>query len=165
MRVDKPAIIKEILYSIKSEYGVYHNRYIRDSLIFWLLCSGVHLYNMGEIKTADIDKKEKKITVHNVVYDILDDDVLALIEEWGKCDYVESERFGSVYLAESEYLFSPNVIDRFFEEKSSSGVFIAAVSRVSNHYFDVTGKRITMTSLGVTMPRVFSDVVEIIEVH
>jgi len=164
MRVDHPKIIKDVLSSIKIEYGFNHNRYIRDSLVFWLLCSGVHLYNMGDIRNVEINRTEKQITVNDIVYNIIDDDVIALIDEWNKCVYVESERFGPVYLAESEYLFRPTVIDRLFEEKSNSGVFIAAMRRISEHYFDVTGKRITMTSMGVTMPGVFSDVVEIIEI-
>jgi len=165
MRVDHPEIIREVLTTIRSEYGFYHNRYIRDSLIFWLMCSGVHLYNMGEIKLADINYKEKQISVNGTVYSIIDDEVVSLIKEWDDCVYVESERFGPVYLADGDYLFRPTVVDRLFEEKSSNGVFIAAIRRISNHYFDVTGKRITMTSLGVTMPGVFNDVVEIIEVE
>ena len=165
MRVDSPEIIKEVLETIRTEYGFNHNRYIRDSLVFWLMCSGVHLYNMGEIKTADVNKKEKQIAVNGIVYSIIDDDILTLIDEWVNCVYVESERFGPVYLADSEYLFRPTIVDRLFEEKSNSGVFIAAIRRISNHYFDITGKRITMTSLGVTMPGVFNDVVEIFEVE
>ena len=165
MRVDSPEIIKEVLETIRTEYGFNHNRYIRDSLVFWLMCSGVHLYNMGEIKTADVNKKEKQIAVNGIVYSIIDDDILTLIDEWVNCVYVESERFGPVYLADSEYLFRPTIVDRLFEEKSNSGVFIAAIRRISNHYFDVTGKRITMTSLGVTMPGVFNDEVEIFEVE
>ena len=165
MRVDHPEIIKDVLESIRVEYGFNHNRYIRDSLIFWLLCSGVHLYNMSDIRTADVNHKEKQITVNGFVYDIIDDDVIVLMDKWTKCVYVESERFGPVYLAETEFLFSPTVVDRLFEEKSNTGVFLAAVRRISNHYFDVTGKRITMTSMGVTMPGVFSDVVEVIEIE
>jgi len=165
MRVDHPKIIKDVLESIRVEYGFNHNRYIRDSLIFWLLCSGVHLYNMSDIRTADVNQKDKQITVNGFAYDIIDDDVLTLLEKWTQCVYVESERFGPVYLAETEFLFSPTVVDRLFEEKSNTGVFLAAVRRISNHYFDVTGKRITMTSMGVTMPGVFSDVVEVIEIE
>ena len=164
MRVDNPTIIKDVLDSIRSEYGFNHNRYIRDSLVFWMLSSGVHLYNMGEIKTTDVNPAEKQISVNGFVYKIIDDDMLALIDEWSKCVYVESERFGPVYLADSEYLFRPTVVDALFDERSSSGVFLAAMRRVSDHYFDVTGKRITMTSMGVTMPGVFSDVVEIVEI-
>ena len=164
MRVDKPQIIKDILDSIRIEYGFNVNRYIRDSLVFWLMSSGVHLYNMGEIKNSDINREEKQITANGIVYKIIDDEVIRLIDEWNKCVYVESERFGPVYLADSEYLFRPTVVDRIFEEKSSSGVFIAAIRRVSNHYYEITGRRITMTSMGVTMPGVFNDVVEIIEV-
>ena len=164
MRVDKPEIIKEVLSTIRSDYGFNHNRYIRDSLVFWLMCSGVHLYNMSDIKTADVNRAEKQITVNEIVYKIIDDDVIRLIDEWDKCVYVESERFGPVYLAEVEYLFRPTVVDRLFEEKSNSGVFIAAIRRISDHYFDITGRRITMTSMGVTMPGVFSDVVEVIEI-
>ena len=164
MRVNKPETIKEILSSIRNEYGSYQNRYIRDSLVFWLMCSGVHLYNMSEIKLADINRGEKKMSVNGVVYDIIDDDIFLLMDAWAQCEYIESERYGSVFLTESEYLFGPNVVDRMFDDKSSSGSFIAAIRRVSNHYYEVTGKRITMTSLGVTMPRVFTDVVEIIEI-
>ena len=165
MRVNSPVVIKDVLASIRGEYGFNHNRFIRDSLIFWLMCSGVHLYNMGDIKTADINRKDKVISVNGTVYDIVDDDVLTLIDEWSKCVYVESERFGPVYLADGEYLFKPTVVDRLFEEKSNSGVFIAAIRRISNHYFDITGKRLTMTSMGVTMPGVFNDVVEIFEIE
>ena len=165
MRVDNPEQIKDILDTIKSEYGFNHNRYVRDSLIFWLMCTGVHLYNMGEIKTADINYKDKQISVNGVVYPIIEDDIISLIREWEQCAYVESERFGPVYLAEGEYLFRPTIVDRLFEEKSNSGVFVAAIRRISNHYFDVTGKRITMTSMGVTMPGVFNDVVEIFEIE
>ncbi|MCL2124601.1 MAG: hypothetical protein FWH33_01270 [Oscillospiraceae bacterium] len=165
MRVDHPDIIKDVLTTIRSEYGFNHNRYIRDSLVFWLMGSGVHLYNMSEIKNSDIDREKKLITVNGTEYQIIDDEVLRLIDEWSKCVYVESERFGPVYLADGEYLFRPTVVDALFEEKSSSGVFIAAIRRISEHYFDATGKRITMTSMGVTMPGVFSDVVEIIEIE
>jgi len=164
MRVNKPDTIKDILHSVRSEYGSYENRYIRDSLVFWLMCSGVHLYNIADIKTADINVVDKTIKVNGTVYDVIDDDIFKLIEAWAKCTYIESTRYGSVFLTDSEYLFRPNVVDRLFDEKSSSGSFIAAISRISNHYFDVTGKRITMTSLGVTMPRVFTDVIEIIEI-
>ena len=164
MRVDNPKAIKEVLEAIRGEYGFNHNRYIRDSLVFWMICSGVHLYNMSDIKTAEINRAEKQISVNGYVYDIIDDEVITLIDDWDKCVYVESERFGPVYLAESEYLFRPTVVDRLFDERSASGVFIAAIRRISDHYFDVTEKRITMTSLGVTMPGVFSDVVEIIEI-
>jgi len=165
MRVDHPKIIKDVLESIRGEYGFYHNRYIRDSLIFWLLSSGVHLYNMGEIKITDINRNEKQIAVNGFSYKIIDDDVITLIDKWAECVYVESERFGPVYLADNEYLFRPTVVDALFGEKSSNGVFLAAIRRISDHYFDITGKRITMTSLGVTMPGVFSDVVEIIEIE
>ena len=164
MRVDNPEIIKSVLESIRSEYGFNHNRYIRDSLVFWLMCSGVHLYNMPDIKLSDINRQEKQINVNGIVYSIIDDDVITLIDDWSKCVYVESERFGPVYLAESEYLFAPTIVDRLFDEKSSSGVFIAAISRIANHFFDMTGRRITMSSMGVTMPGVFSDVVEVIEI-
>ena len=165
MRVNKPELIKEIIETISRYYGFNHNRRIRDSLVFWLMCSGVHLYNMSEIKTADVNKEKKEITVNGVVYPIIDDDIIKLLDEWSKCVYVESERYGPIYLAESEFLFRPTVIDRLFEDRSSSGVFIAAIRRISEHYYEATGKRITMTSMGVTMPGVFSDVVEIIEVH
>ena len=164
MRVNEPKLIKEVIETIRSEYFFNHNRFIRDSLVFWLMCSGVHLYNMSDIKTADVNREEKQITVNGIVYKIIDDDVLNLIDEWTKCVYVESERFGPVFLADSEYLFRPTIVDRLFDERSSSGVFVAAIRRVSEHYYDVTGKRITMTSLGVTMPGVFTDVVEIIEI-
>jgi len=163
-RVDKPKIIKEVLAVIKNSYEANPNRYLRDGLIFWLMCSSVHLYNMGEIKTSDINREARQITVEGTTYDIMDDDVITFIEAWLKCDYVESERFGPVYLDDSDYLFKPNVIDRIFDEKSQSGVFVAAIRRISDHFFDATGRRITMTSLGVTMPRVFTDVVEIIEI-
>ncbi|MCL2045147.1 MAG: hypothetical protein FWG88_02015 [Oscillospiraceae bacterium] len=164
MRVNKPDIIKEILYSVKDEYGSYHNRYVRDSLVFWLMCSGVHLYNIADIRTEDVNREAKQIKVNGTEYDIIDDDIFALMDAWAQCTYIESTRYGSVFLTDSEYLFRPNVVDRLFDEKSSSGSFIAAISRISNHYFDVTGKRITMTSVGVTMPRVFTDVIEIIEI-
>ena len=165
IRVDTPEIIRDVLESVRSEYGFNHNRYIRDSLVFWLMSSGVHLYNMGDIKTTDINREEKQITVNGIVYNIIDDEILTLLDDWGKCVYVESERFGPVYLAESEYLFRPTVVDRIFEEKSNTGVFIAAIRRIANHYYDMTGKRLTMTSMGVTMPGVFSDVVEIFEIE
>ena len=165
MRVDQPELIKEVLETVRSEYGFNHNRYIRDSLIFWLMCSGVHLYNMGEIKLTDINRKDKQIAVNGLVYNIIDDDILTLIDEWDKCVYVESERFGPVYLADSVYLFKPTVVDALFDDRSSSGVFIAAIRRISNHYFDMTEKRITMTSMGVTMPGVFNDVIEVIEIE
>ena len=165
MRVDQPNMIKDILSTIRSEYGFNHNRYIRDSLVFWMLCSGVHLYNMGEIKVTDIYREEKQIKVNGSIYKIIDDDEISLIDEWTKCVYVESERFGPVYLADNEYLFRPTVVDALFDEKSSSGVFMAAIRRISDHYYDITEKRITMTSMGVTMPGVFSDVVEIIEIE
>ena len=164
MRVDNPEIIKEVLATIRSEYGFNHNRYIRDSLVFWLMCSGVHLYNMGDIKTEDIKRDEKQISVNGYNYDIIDDDVVTLIDEWVKCVYVESERFGPIYLADNEYLFRPTIVDVLFDEKCSSGVFVAAIRRISNHFFDMTGKRITMTSMGVTMPGVFNDVVEVFEI-
>ena len=165
MRIDQPEAIKEILESVRLEYGFNHNRFIRDSLIFWLMCSGVHLYNMGEIKTADINRNERQIIVHGITYKIIDDDVITLIDEWDKCVYVESERFGPVYLADGEYLFRPTVVDRLFDEKSSTGVFVAAIRRIATHFFEISGRRLTMTSMGVTMPGVFSDVVEIIEVE
>ena len=164
MRVDKPETIKEVLNTIKSSYEDTPNRYLRDGLVFWLICSGVHLYNMGEIKTSDIAREAMQIEVNGIVYDIIDDDILVFIDEWTKCDYVESERFGPVYLDDSDYLFRPNVIDKVFDDKSGIGVFVAAINRISNHYFEETGRRITMTRLGVSMPRVFSDVVEIIEI-
>ena len=165
MRVDKPEAVKEILHAIKGEYEPFPNRYIRDSLVFWLLCTGVHLYNLGEIKTADVNRSTMQITTNGIVYDIKDKDIVTLIDDWCKCDYVETARFGPVYLYDCEYLLRPNVIDSIFSEKSDISTFIAAVSRVSNHYFDMTGKRITMSRIGVEMPRVFSDVVDIIEVE
>ena len=164
MRVDNPELIKEVLDTIKSCYEPNPNRYLRDGLVFWMICSGVHLYNMSEIKTSDINRESRQIAINGIVYDIIDDDMIMFINEWIKCDYVESERFGPIYLDDSDYLFRPNVIDRAFDEKSSSGVFIAALNRISNHYLEVTGRQITISSLGVSIPRVFSDVAIMIDI-
>ena len=165
MNVDKPEIIKEILETIRNSYEPNPNRYLRDGLIFWLVCSGVHLYNMAEVRISDINHEARQIKINGIVYDIIDDDVIEFIREWTKCDYVESERFGPVYLDDSDYLFRPNVIDRVFDEKSSSGVFVAALNRVSRHYYEETGRQIMMTSLGISIPRVFSDVAVMVEVN
>jgi len=164
MRVDTPEIIREIIGTVRSSYESYPNRYLRDGLIFWLICSGVHLYSMAEIRLSDINREDRQIAINGIAYDIIDDDVIAFIDGWIKCDYVESERFGPVYLDDSDYLFRPNVVDRVFGEKSGSGVFVAALSRISNHYFEAAGRRITMTSLGISIPRVFSDVAVTIEI-
>jgi len=163
MNVDKPETIKEVLHAIKSSYEPNPNRYLRDGLVFWLVCSGVHLYNMADIKTSDINREARQIAVNSIVYDIIDDDVVAFIDESIKCDYVESERFGPVYLDDSDYLFRPNVIDRVFDEKSGSGVFIAAINRIAQHYFEETGRQIMATSLGISIPKHFSDVAVMIE--
>jgi hypothetical protein len=165
MKVDKPEIIKEILETIRSSYEPYPNRYLRDGLIFWLVCSGLHLYNMAEVRTSDIDREARQIKINGIVYDIIDDDVIGFISEWIKCDYVESERFGPIYLDDSDYLFRPNVIDRVFDEKSGSGVFIAALNRISRHYYEETGRQIMMTSLGISIPKRFSDVAVMIEIN
>jgi hypothetical protein len=165
MRVDKPEAIKEVLDKVKSSYEPNPNRYLRDGLIFWMICSGVHLYNMSEIKVTDINSETGKIKVNGIEYDIIDEEMVAFINEWVKCDYVESERFGPVYLDNSDYLFRPNVIDRVFDDKSGSGVFIAALNRISNQYFEATGRRITIDSLGVSIPGLFSDVAIMIDVE
>ena len=165
MRVDKPEIIKEILDSVKSSYEPNPNRYLRDGLVFWMICSGVHLYNMSEIKISDINRETRQIAINGITYDIIDDDVITFIDGWVKCDYVESERFGPVYLDNSDYLFRPNVIDKVFDEKSGSGVFIAALNRISGHYLEATGRRITMESLGVSIPGLFSDVAIMIDIE
>ena len=164
MRVDKPETIKEVLNTIKNCYKPNPNRYIRDGLVFWMMCSGVHLYNMSDIKVSDINRDERQIAIKGITYDIVDDDMAEFIDEWIKCEYVESERFGPIYLDKSDYLFRPNVIDRVFDEKSGSGVFVAALNRISNHYFEVTGRRITITSLGVSIPRLFSDVAIMVDI-
>ena len=165
MRVDTPEVIKEVLETVKSSYEPNPNRYLRDGLVFWMICSGVHLYNMSEIKISDINRETRQIAINGIVYDIIDDDMISFINEWIKCDYVESERFGPVYLDNSDYLFSPNVIDRTFDEKSGSGVFIAALNRISTHYYEVTGRRILISSLGVSIPRLFSDVAIMIDIE
>ena len=165
MTVDQPEAIKEILEAIKSSYEANPNRYLRDGLVFWLVCSGVHLYNMAEIRVTDINREARQIRINGIAYDIIDDDVIAFIDEWIKCDYVESERFGPVYLDDSDYLFRPNVIDRVFDEKSGSGVFIAALNRIARHYFEETGRQIMATSLGISIPRLFSDVAVMLEVE
>ena len=164
MRVDKPDRIKEVIDTVRSSYEPYPNRFLRDGLVFWMICSGVHLYNMGEIRTSDIDRVSRQIAVKGIVYDIIDDDVIVFIDNWIKCDYVESERFGPIYLDNSGYLFRPNVIDRVFDDKSSSGVFIAALNRISRHYFEATGRQIAISSLGVSIPGVFSDVAIMIDI-
>ena len=165
MRVEKPETIKEVLNAVSDSYESNPNRYLRDGLVFWLICSGAHLYNMSEIKTTDINRETRQIAINGITYDIIDDDVIEFIDEWVKCDYVESERFGPVYLDNSDYLFRPNVIDRVFDEKSGSGVFVAALNRISTHYYEQTGRRITMSSLGVSIPRLFSDVAIMIDIE
>ena len=165
MIVDKPEIVKEILRTIRRSYESNYNRYLRDGLVFWLLCSGMHLYNMADIRVTDINREARKIVINGVTYDIIDDDVIEFISEWTKCDYVETERFGPVYLDDSDYLFRPNLIDRIFDEKYSSAVFIAAIDRIVRHYYAETGRRITMTSLGISIPKVFSDVAVTFEVE
>ena len=165
MNVDKPETIKEILETVRSSYESYPNRYLRDGLIFWLVCSGAHLYNMTEVRISDINREARQITINGIAYDIIDNDVIAFIDEWIKCDYVESERFGPIYLDDSDYLFRPNVIDRVFDEKSGSGVFIAALNRIARHYFEETGRQIMATSLGISIPKLFSDVAVMIEVN
>jgi len=164
MKVDRPEIIKEVLETIKSSYAPNPNRYLRDGLIFWLLCSGVHLYNMADIRVSDINREARQIKINGIAYDIIDDDVVEFIDDWVKCDYVESERFGPIHLDDSDYLFRPNVIDRVFDEKSGSAVFIAAINRISRHYFEETGRQIMISSVGISIPRVFSDVAVMIEI-
>ena len=165
MRVDKPEAIKEVLDKVRSSYEPNPNRYLRDGLVFWMICSGVHLYNMSDIRVSDINREARQIKINGISYDIIDDDMIAFIDEWIKCDYVESERFGPVYLDNSDYLFRPNVIDRVFDDKSGSGVFIAALNRISNHYLEATGRQITIDSLGVSIPGLFSDVAIMIDVE
>ena len=165
MRVDKPEKIKEVIDTVRSSYEPNPNRFLRDGLVFWMICSGVHLYNMSEIKTSDINREARQIAINGIVYDIIDDDMISFIDEWLKCDYVESERFGPISLDDSGYLFRPNVIDRVFDDKSGSGVFIAALNRISRHYYEATGRQITISSLGVSIPRVFSDVAIMIDIE
>ena len=165
MRVEKPETIKEILAAVRNSYEPHPNRYLRDGLVFWMICSGVHLYNMSEIRVTDIHREARQIKINGIAYEIIDDDVIAFIDEWIKCDYVESQRFGPVYLDDSDYLFRPNVIDRVFSDKSGSGVFIAALNRIANHFFEATGRRITMDSLGVSIPGLFSDVAITIDIE
>jgi len=165
MRVDKPEIIKEVLATIRSCYKPNPNRYLRDGLLLWLICSGVHLYNMSDIKLSDIYRGARKITINGITYDIIDDDVIEFIDELSKCDYIETERYGLVYLDNSDYLFKPNVIDKVFAEKTSSAVFIAALNRISNYYLEVTGRRLMMTSLGVSIPGLFSDVAITVDIE
>jgi len=165
MRVDTPETIKEVIDAVRSSYEPNPNRFLRDGLVFWMICSGVHLYNMSEIKVSDVNRETKKILVNGITYDIIDDDMMAFINEWVKCDFVESERFGPVYLDESDYLFRPNVIDRVFDEKSGSGVFVAALNRIANLYAEATGRQVTMDSLGVSIPGLFSDVAITIDIE
>jgi integrase len=167
--IKNPLQVKEILSASFSD-GFFNqpNKEIRDSLIFWLVYSGLTLEEVQALKKTDIDTLNKVIKLPKGKFvSIIDKSIIPLWKQCKDISFIESVPLNSTakvsqinsMLVDSEFLFRPIVgkeLDRGNQVKIS--YLRSKIADIFKRYNEKTGSLILVSPRNLRISGTFYQV-------